>query len=165
MVFLSFTASSCRTVVCCVGNFGEPLMEGSICRVLLINKGYIRVMSTGSIGCESVNFSTSSVVFLMSFSKFTSLNNCKPTVICSSKHAGFIIHLLAPLHWGINCLCVLTLGARHHLKSSPIFTTFLGVIFYYAFVRYKIGSYNFKVSYALIFQPKLLVMTIFAAVT
>ena len=36
-------------------------------------------MSTGSIGCKSANLSTSSVLFLLSFSQFTSSDNCKST--------------------------------------------------------------------------------------
>ena len=75
--FLSFVELpyqwSCTS--CCVGHF-EPLLEGSFRRVLLM--GHSRDVYLVN-RCESANLSTSSVLFLLSFNKFVSSNNCKST--------------------------------------------------------------------------------------
>ena len=60
---------------CCVGHF-EPLLEGNFRRVLLM--GHSRDVYLVN-RCESANLSTSSVLFLLSFNKFVSSNNCKST--------------------------------------------------------------------------------------
>ena len=68
---LSFTAPSCYIIVCCVGHF-KPLLEGSFHPVLLIQSRDVCQVNR----CESAILSTSSVLFLLSFSQFTSSNNC-----------------------------------------------------------------------------------------
>ena len=60
---------------CCVGQF-EPLLEGSFRRVLLM--GHSRDVYQVN-RCESSNLSSSSKLFLLSFNKFVSSNNCKST--------------------------------------------------------------------------------------
>ena len=75
--FLSFIELpyqwSCTS--CWVWHF-EPLLEGSFRRILLMghSRDVYRVNR-----CESANLSTSSVLFLLSFNKFVSSNNCKST--------------------------------------------------------------------------------------
>ena len=60
---------------CCVGQF-EPLLEGSFRRVSLM--GHSRDVYLVN-RCESSNLSSSSKLFLLSFNKFVSSNNCKST--------------------------------------------------------------------------------------
>ena len=76
--FLSFTASICRTsgvVRVAVSDISNPCWKGAFVVFYLWDT---HVMSTGSIGCESANLSSSSILFfLLSFNKFVSSNNCK----------------------------------------------------------------------------------------
>ena len=78
--FLSFAVLSCHTgilssVVLAILNPYWNL-EGSFCPVLLMGHLHDVYWVNRS---ESTNLSTSSVLFLLLFSKFTSLNNCKYT--------------------------------------------------------------------------------------